>query len=69
MTSAICGSDFHLYEGYIATMEKDDVLGREFIGVEEAGPNHPLKRGSRSDSVPDLVWHLPFWSTNGNCSL
>jgi len=31
--SAICGSDLHIYNGYIATMQKGDVLGHEFAGV------------------------------------
>ena len=36
--TAICGSDLHLYEGYIPTMEKGDVLGHEFMGeVVDAG--------------------------------
>ncbi len=28
-TTAICGSDLHLYDGYIPTMEKGDMLGHE----------------------------------------
>jgi threonine dehydrogenase-like Zn-dependent dehydrogenase len=31
-TTAICGSDLHIYEGYIPTMQKGDVLGHEFMG-------------------------------------
>jgi threonine dehydrogenase-like Zn-dependent dehydrogenase len=31
-TCAICGSDLHLYEGLIPTMEKGDILGHEFMG-------------------------------------
>ena len=31
-TTAICGSDLHLYDGYIPTMEKGDILGHEFMG-------------------------------------
>lgn len=31
-TAAICGSDLHLYNGFIPTMEKGDVLGHEFMG-------------------------------------
>jgi threonine dehydrogenase-like Zn-dependent dehydrogenase len=30
--TAICGSDLHLYDGYIPTMEKGDILGHEFMG-------------------------------------
>jgi threonine dehydrogenase-like Zn-dependent dehydrogenase len=36
--TAICGSDLHLYHGYIPTMEAGDVLGHEFMGeVVELG--------------------------------
>lgn len=38
-TAAICGSDLHLYDGYIPTMEKGDILGHETMGeVVEIGP-------------------------------
>ncbi|MEO3811628.1 zinc-dependent alcohol dehydrogenase [Sphaerisporangium sp. B11E5] len=38
-STAICGSDLHLYDGYIPTMKKGDVLGHEFMGeVVEVGP-------------------------------
>ena len=30
--TAICGSDLHIYDGYIPTMHKGDVLGHEFMG-------------------------------------
>ena len=37
-STAICGSDLHLYDGYIPTMEKGDILGHEFMGeVVEIG--------------------------------
>ena len=37
-SSAICGSDLHIYDGYIPTMQKGDVLGHEFMGeVVEVG--------------------------------
>ena len=31
-TTAICGSDLHLYDGLIQTLEKGDILGHEFMG-------------------------------------
>jgi threonine dehydrogenase-like Zn-dependent dehydrogenase len=38
-STAICGSDLHLYNGYIPTMRKGDILGHEFMGeVVEVGP-------------------------------
>jgi threonine dehydrogenase-like Zn-dependent dehydrogenase len=37
-SSAICGSDLHLYDGFIPTMERGDILGHEFMGeVVEVG--------------------------------
>jgi threonine dehydrogenase-like Zn-dependent dehydrogenase len=36
--TAICGSDLHLYDGYVPTMMRGDVLGHEFMGeVVEVG--------------------------------
>lgn len=36
--AAICGSDLHLYHGYIPTMKRGDILGHEFVGeVVEVG--------------------------------
>ena len=48
-TTAICGSDLHLYNGFVPTMEKGDVLGHEFMGeVVEVGPDvENLKEGDR----------------------
>ncbi len=38
-SAAICGSDLHLYNGVIPTMEKGDIMGHETMGVvEEVGP-------------------------------
>ena len=31
-STAICGSDLHLYDGFIPTMMKGDVMGHEFMG-------------------------------------
>jgi threonine dehydrogenase-like Zn-dependent dehydrogenase len=37
-STAICGSDLHLYDGFMPTMEKGDILGHEPMGiVEETG--------------------------------
>jgi threonine dehydrogenase-like Zn-dependent dehydrogenase len=48
-STAICGSDLHLYDGYIPTMQQGDILGHEFMGeVVEVGPdNHALRVGDR----------------------
>lgn len=31
-STAICGSDLHLYDGFIPTMQEGDILGHEFMG-------------------------------------
>lgn len=48
-TAAICGSDLHLYDGYVPTMMKGDILGHETMGeVVEVGPHvKKLKVGDR----------------------
>jgi threonine dehydrogenase-like Zn-dependent dehydrogenase len=48
-STAICGSDLHLYNGFIPTMRKGDILGHEFMGeVVEVGPAvSNLKVGGR----------------------
>ena len=47
--TAICGSDLHLYDGYIPTMKKGDILGHEFMGevVEVGSEIKNLKPGDR----------------------
>ena len=59
--TAICGSDLHIYDGYIPTMEKGDVLGHEFMGevVEVGRDNNKLRVGDR------VV--VPFTIACGNC--
>ena len=59
---AICGSDLHLLDGQMPTMESGDVLGHEFMGevVETGSPNHKLKVGDK------VV--VPFNINCGECS-
>jgi threonine dehydrogenase-like Zn-dependent dehydrogenase len=47
--TAICGSDLHLYNGYIPMMEKGDILGHEFMGevVEVGSRIEELRPGDR----------------------
>src|ERR1041385_6834700 len=61
-STAICGSDLHLYNGYIPTMEKGDVLGHEFMGegVELGRQVSNLKVGDR------VV--VPFPIACGHCN-
>jgi threonine dehydrogenase-like Zn-dependent dehydrogenase len=60
-STAICGSDLHLYNGYVPTMEKGDILGHEFMGevVELGSAVKNLKVGDR------VV--VPFPISCGNC--
>jgi threonine dehydrogenase-like Zn-dependent dehydrogenase len=61
-STAICGSDLHLYDGYIPTMEEGDILGHEFMGnVVEVGP------GVSNLSVGDRVV-VPFPIACGACN-
>jgi threonine dehydrogenase-like Zn-dependent dehydrogenase len=47
-STAICGSDLHLYDGYIPGMRPGDILGHEFMGeVVEVGSESTLKKGQR----------------------
>jgi threonine dehydrogenase-like Zn-dependent dehydrogenase len=60
-STAICGSDLHLYNGFIPTMESGHILGREFIGeVVEVGRN--VKNLRKGDRVV-----VPFPIACGNC--
>lgn len=47
-STAICGSDLHLYDSYIPSMHRGDILGHEFMGeVVETGPKSTLQKGQR----------------------
>jgi threonine dehydrogenase-like Zn-dependent dehydrogenase len=60
-STAICGSDLHLYNGFIPTMEKGDILGHEFMGeVVDVGS------GVSNLKVGDRVV-VPFPISCGNC--
>jgi threonine dehydrogenase-like Zn-dependent dehydrogenase len=60
-STAICGSDLHLYNGFVPTMKKGDILGHEFMGeVVEVG------RDVKNLKVGDRVV-VPFTIACGNC--
>jgi threonine dehydrogenase-like Zn-dependent dehydrogenase len=48
-STAICGSDLHLYDGYVPAMKRGDVLGHEFMGevVETGSSVTNLQKGDR----------------------
>jgi threonine dehydrogenase-like Zn-dependent dehydrogenase len=60
-TTAICGSDLHLYNGYNPTMKRGDILGHEFMGeVVELG--NAVKNVNIGDRVV-----VPFTISCGSC--
>ncbi|HET6577214.1 MAG TPA: zinc-dependent alcohol dehydrogenase [Gemmatimonadales bacterium] len=62
-STAICGSDLHLYNGFIPTMKRGDIVGHEFMGeVMEAGP------AVRNLKVGDRVV-VPFPIACGECAM
>ena len=59
-STAICGSDLHLYDGYIPGMRAGDVVGHEPMGeVVEVGPKSTLRVGQK------VV--IPFTISCGDC--
>jgi threonine dehydrogenase-like Zn-dependent dehydrogenase len=59
--TAICGSDLHLYNGLMPTLEPGDILGHEFMGeVVEVGPE--IKKLKAGDRVV-----VPFTIACGQC--
>ncbi len=60
-STAICGSDLHLVNGFVPTMERGDILGHEFMGeVMEVG------RGVKDLKAGDRVV-VPFPIACGEC--
>jgi threonine dehydrogenase-like Zn-dependent dehydrogenase len=61
-STAICGSDLHLFNGFVPTMERGDIMGHEFMGeVVEVG------RSVRNLRVGDRVV-VPFPISCGACA-
>lgn len=59
-STAICGSDLHLYDGVIPGVLSGDILGHEFMGrVVDTGPGSTLQKGQR------VV--VPFTISCGSC--
>src|SRR6201985_2561646 len=51
-STAICGSDLHLLEGYVPSMQKGDIMGHEFMGeVIEVGPGVDREKLAVGDRV------------------
>ena len=60
-STAICGSDLHLYGGFVPAMKKGDIMGHEFMGeIVEAGS--AVKKLIPGDKVV-----VPFVIACGSC--
>ena len=63
-STAICGSDLHLLDGYVPTMQEGDVMGHEFMGeVVEVGPGVDATKLRVGDRVV-----VPFPIACGACA-
>jgi threonine dehydrogenase-like Zn-dependent dehydrogenase len=62
-STCICGSDLHLYDGYVPTLEQGDIVGHEFMGeVVEVGPGISRDKLKPGDRVV-----VPFTIACGAC--
>lgn len=62
-TTCICGSDLHLYDGFVPTLEQGDILGHEFMGeVVEVGSGISRDKLKVGDRVV-----VPFTIACGHC--
>lgn len=62
-TTCICGSDLHLYDGAMPTMQRGDIVGHEFMGeVVEVGRAVPAEKLKVGDRVV-----VPFTIACGKC--
>src|SRR6195952_3067452 len=70
-STAICGSDLHLYDGYIPEMHSGDILGHEFMGevVEVGSENKKLKAGDRVVVPFNICCGECWFCTNGQWSV
>ncbi|MFO7276718.1 MAG: zinc-dependent alcohol dehydrogenase [Pseudomonadota bacterium] len=70
-STAICGSDLHLYGGFVPTMMEGDILGHEFMGeVVEVGPEvRNVKVGDRVVNAFPIACGACFFCQDGLHSL
>src|SRR3954453_4401766 len=62
-STAICGSDLHLYDGYVPFMKPGDIMGHEPMGiVEEVGADVDQSKIKKGDRVV-----VPFPIACGKC--
>src|ERR1700742_4415232 len=61
--TAICGSDLHLLDGYVPTMQNGDVMGHQFMGeVVEVGSGLTREKSRLGDRIS-----VPFPIGSGPC--
>jgi len=70
-STAICGSDLHIYDGYIPTMMRGDIIGHEFMGevVEVGAAVKNLKVGDRIVNPFPIACGACFFCSSGQYSL
>ncbi|PWT87647.1 MAG: glutathione-dependent formaldehyde dehydrogenase [Acidobacteria bacterium] len=70
-STAICGSDLHLYNGYVPAMQKGDILGHEFMGeIVEVGERiQSLNVGDRVVASFGIACGFCFFCKKGLTSL
>jgi len=70
-STAICGSDLHIYDGYIPTMMRGDIIGHEFMGevVEVGAGVKNLKVGDRVVNPFPIACGACFFCSSGQFSL
>jgi threonine dehydrogenase-like Zn-dependent dehydrogenase len=66
-STAICGSDLHLYNGFNPTMKSGDILGHEFMGeIVELGSGIKNQNSGKNLAIGDRVV-VPFTISCGSC--
>ncbi len=70
-STAICGSDLHIYDGYIPSMMRGDILGHEFMGevVEVGADVKELRVGDRIVNPFPIACGQCFFCASGQHSL
>ena len=69
--SSVCGSDLHLYNGFVPSMREGDIIGHEFMGevVEVGGEVKKLKKGDRVVTVSVIGCGECHYCSQGSWSL
>ena len=62
-STAICGSDLHLYNGYIPSMQAGDILGHEFMGevIETGKATADVQPAGQATATPESYKYVVVW--------